>query len=138
MRLVLDSNEYILAYGEERAPDCEALIFRLTTQEGNVELFVPWMVVDEITHNLNDRVLRRIHRFWRLMGCTIEDESDAPSRIENAYLARGLKPADAQIAAYAEWVRAEILVSENRDFLALSTPLPFRVMKAAVFIEEFS
>ena len=76
LRLVLDSNEYILAFGDEPAPDCEAMILR-----------------------------------------------------------RSLKPADAQIGAYAEWVKADFLISENRDFLALAKPIPFRVMKASAFLK---
>jgi hypothetical protein len=42
----------------------------------------------------------------------------------------GLKPADAMIAAYTEWVGATVLVSENRHFLSRQTHLPFKVLTA--------
>ena len=40
------------------------------------------------------------------------------------------QPADALIAAYAEYVGAEILVSENRHFLSRQTNLPFKIVNA--------
>jgi hypothetical protein len=46
------------------------------------------------------------------------------------YEIKGLKPADAFIAAYTEWVGAEVLVTENRHFLNRHTDLPFKVLTA--------
>jgi len=50
----------------------------------------------------------------------------------------GLKPADAFIAAYTEWVGAELLVSENRHFLSRHADLPFRVLPAEQAIRLIS
>lgn len=72
------------------------------------------------------------------MGCVTENDDLVPMALYAKYVSRNLKSADALIAAYSEWVKAELLVSENRDFLALSTPLPFRVVKAAAFLREFA
>lgn len=46
------------------------------------------------------------------------------------YEIKGLKPADAFIAAYAEWVGADALVTENRHFLVRHSDLPFKVVTA--------
>lgn len=53
------------------------------------------------------------------------------------YESRGLKPGDAFIAAYTEWSGADYLITENRDFLAL-TSLPFRVVRAEEFLKRHS
>jgi hypothetical protein len=136
LRLVLDSNEYIYAFGVERKPECEALLQCLADPSVQSRLFVPQSVADEVRRNMRSVMFKQCHRFWNAMACAIDDESDIPSRFQNAYLTRGLKAADAQIAAYAEWVGADFLISENRDFLALTKPLPFRVLKAAEFLKE--
>lgn len=96
------------------------------------------MVVDEVTQNLTNPILRIIHQFWILMGCTIDDDGLIPADLYESYIHRGLKSADARIAAYAEWIAADVLVSENRDFLALTKPLSFRVMKADAFLKQYS
>lgn len=46
------------------------------------------------------------------------------------YEQMGLKPADAMIAAYTEWIGAAVLISENRHFLSRQTHLPFKVLTA--------
>lgn len=138
MRLVLDTNEYLYAFGLERKVECEDINFWLGANAADVELFVPRMVVDEITRNLANPILRRIHRFWKLMECSIDDDGLIPADLYESYIHCGLKSADARIGAYAEWVDADYLISENRDFLSLAGPLPFRVTKAAAFLKEYS
>ena len=53
-----------------------------------------------------------------------------PFELGAKYESMGLKPADAFIAAYAEWVGANVLVTENRHFLTLYLDLPFRILPA--------
>ena len=50
------------------------------------------------------------------------------------YGSAGLKVSDALIAAYAEHVEADFLVSENRHFLSRRASLPFRVARAQEFV----
>ena len=63
--------------------------------------------------------------------------SSAASRGRVVGKAEGLKPGDALIAAYAEAIGADVLVSENRHFLGRTTGLPFAVHDAKSFIETF-
>ncbi|MBI3020645.1 MAG: hypothetical protein HYY59_01405, partial [Candidatus Omnitrophica bacterium] len=51
------------------------------------------------------------------------------------YESLGLKPGDAFIAAYTEWTGADYLVTENRDFLAL-TALPFKIVRAEALLKH--
>lgn len=61
---------------------------------------------------------------------SIDEDFVVPFELGTKYEARGLKPADAFIAAYTEWVGADALVTENRHFLTRQTDLPFRVLTA--------
>ncbi|OGH61455.1 MAG: hypothetical protein A3G34_05595 [Candidatus Lindowbacteria bacterium RIFCSPLOWO2_12_FULL_62_27] len=132
-RIVLDSNEYIYAFGAERKPACERLIGRLIEKAEKNSLSVSRSIADETRRNLKRTAFKLCHRFWLDMACRIDDDDNVPKALFASYLVRGLKPADAQIGAYAEWVNADFLISENRDFLALSKPLPYRIMKASEF-----
>ena len=60
----------------------------------------------------------------------VDEDFVVPFETVFRYEAKGLKPADAFIAAYTEWTDAEILVSENRHFLSRHNDLPFRVLTA--------
>jgi len=58
-----------------------------------------------------------------------------PFELGAKYESLGLKPGDAFIAAYTEWTGADYLVTENRDFLAL-TALPFKIVRAEAFLKH--
>ncbi len=58
----------------------------------------------------------------------IDEDFFVPFELGVKYETRGFKMADAFIAAYAEWVGADILVTENRHFLKHNPELPFKVL----------
>jgi len=60
----------------------------------------------------------------------IDENFVVPFETGVKYETLGLKPADSFIAAYAEWVGADALVSENRHFLKRTVNLPFVVVTA--------
>jgi hypothetical protein len=60
----------------------------------------------------------------------IDEDFFVPFELGVKYERMGLKEADAFIAAYAEWVGADALVSENRHFLGLNPNLPFKIVNA--------
>jgi len=70
--------------------------------------------------------------FIRVIGTltAIDEDFLVPFDLGLKYESRGFKPADAFIAAYAEWVGADALVTENRHFLSKNPGLPFKVLTA--------
>jgi len=60
----------------------------------------------------------------------LEEDYVVPFEMGVKYESHGLKPGDAFIAAYAEHVQADLMVSENRQFLSRRHDLPFRVLNA--------
>lgn len=137
MDICLDSNVYILAFGDEPAADCEGVTVLVAASPSRFRLRVPRLAVKEIGRNLVPIQLKRLHNFWRKMGCSIDEEEIVPIGLIKAYRDRGLKSGDSVIAAYCDHLGMDALISENRDFLAMTTPLPFRILKAAEFLREF-
>ena len=130
MRLVLDSNEYIKGFGPEETHPAAHLLGRISLEGKRLRLHVTRRIEKEVARNLTETQMRLCHRFWRALGVEIDEESVIPGDVLAKYAERGLKIGDALIAAYAESKEVDILVSENRHFLALSGPLPFKVLNA--------
>jgi len=129
MRFILDSNEYIFAFGSGRKPACEKLLNKLI-ETGSVSLRICRLIIDEVRGKLNPAAFKECITAINILT-TIDEDFIVPDTISFKYESMGLKPADAFIAAYAELVKADILVSENRHFLARHGSLPFKVLTAA-------
>ncbi|MBI3305347.1 type II toxin-antitoxin system VapC family toxin [Candidatus Parcubacteria bacterium] len=91
---------------------------------------IPRTIVQEVLRHLTPEGSREFFNVMRAIGQIDEDEV-VPFALGSKYEAQGLKPADAFIAAYTEWVGADILVSENRHFLSRQSDLPFKILSAA-------
>lgn len=129
MVLVLDSNEYVFSFGKLTKAPCVSLIERLKTRHAKVNLHIPRLIVDEVRRNVSPQAFEKFIAF--LKGrTTIDEDFFVPFELGAKYEARGLKSADAFIAAYAEWVGANVLITENRHFLTRQKNLPFKVRSA--------
>ena len=133
MRLVLDSNEFIFALGIPSWAACRSLLERLIDSAPTHRVYIPRTVVQEVLHHL---VPEASHEFFRIMQVLgqIDEDFVVPFELGSKYELRELKPADAFIAAYVEWVGAEVLITENRHFLTRHADLPFRVITAQAFL----
>jgi len=127
--LVLDSNEFIFGFGVARKPSCEALLDAIT-EAPSYAIRIPRLIVEEVGRHLTPEEFREFIDF--ILSLTVIDEDFVVSfELGSKYEAKGLKPADAFIAAYVEWTGADALVTENRHFLRQCDNLPFRVLNAA-------
>ena len=129
MLLVVDSNEYILAFGPsgEQAP--ASLLDMLIEKFPAHSMRIPRLTVEEVRRHLTPEAFREFTSFVLSLS-SIDEDFLVPFELGAKYEAKGLKSADAFIAAYAEWVGADVLVTENRHFLALHMDLPFRIVPA--------
>lgn len=129
MVLVLDSNEYVFSFGQFTKAPCVSLIGCLKTRHAEFKLRIPRLIVDEVRRNVSPQAFEKFIAF--LKGrTTIDEDFFVPFELGAKYEARGLKPADSFIAAYAEWVGASFLITENRHFLMRQKNLPFKVRSA--------
>jgi hypothetical protein len=85
--------------------------------------------VEEVRVNLTSKDFHNFVRFINVFSA-IDEDFLIPFETGAKYEAKGLKEADALIAAYTDWTGAEILVTENRHFLSRHSNLPFKVLNA--------
>lgn len=129
MRLVLDANEYIFALGLFRKESCESLVKFLIDNFPSHSICICRTIVEEVRANLTPKEFQDFIRFINILT-TIEEDFFIPFEIGVRYEIKGLKEADALIAAFTEWVGANVLVTENRHFLNHQPDLPFKLLTA--------
>jgi len=127
LRLVLDANEYIFALGFAKKESCESLFKLLIDNFPSHPISVCRTIVEEVRTNLIPKEFQNFIKFINIIS-TIDEDFSIPFEIGFKYEAIGLKEADALIAAYTEWVGADVLVTENRHFLKHNPVLPFKVL----------
>jgi len=129
LHFVLDANEYIFGMGIFRKESCESLVEFFLSNPSMHSVAVCRTLVEEVRDNLAPKDFQKFIKFINIFS-TIDEDFLIPFELGFRYEMLGLKEADALIAAYAEWVGADILVSENRHFLAKHSNLSFRILNA--------
>lgn len=129
MELVLDANEYIFAFGLAKKEVCTALFKRILENASAHRIHICRTIVEEVKQNLSPEEFREFVLSINPLSI-IDEDFFVPFALGEKYVGKGLKPADAFIAAYTEWVGAAALVTENRHFLTHQGDLPFRVLTA--------
>jgi len=104
-----------------------------------LQLVIPRLVAQEVTRNLQS--LEQVRRFYRLFHeidwAFIVDEP-VPTDLVEKYVHLGLPAkADAFIGAFAEWMEARYLISDNRHFLRELRTDAFDVLDAASFVARW-
>ena len=127
MLFVIDSNEYIFAFGSAKEEKAIAL-FKVMLNK-NHALRIPRTIFEEVKRNLYTEAFQQFNIFINDI-VPVDEDVVVPFEIVFKYESTGLKPADAFIAAYTEYVGADFLVSENRHFLTRHSDLPFKVLTA--------
>jgi len=126
---ILDSNQYIFAFGLAKKPSCQVLLDMLAENPFSFRVRIPRFIIEEVRKHLTPEEFKECILF--ILELTAIDEDEIITfGLGSKYEAMGLKAADAFIAAYTEWVGADILVSENRHFLSRQANLPFKVLTA--------
>ena len=129
MLFVLDSNEYIFAFGVYKKASCEILLDAILDAYPEYSIRIPRMIVEEVGRHLTSEEYREFIEFITSLT-NIDEDIFVPFELGAKYEAIGLKTADAFIAAYVEWTGADALVTENRHFLRHRSDLPFKVLTA--------
>ena len=136
MELVLDANEYIFAFGLAKKDVCTVLFKQILKNISAHHIHICRTIVDEIRQNLSPEEFREF--ILSINPLSIVDEDFfVPFTLGEKYVKKGLKPADAFIAAYTEWTGANALVTENRHFLTRQSDLPFKILTAGRCLKLF-
>ena len=129
MLLILDSNEYIFALGPDRKPASEKLLEKILERSELISLRICRLIIDEVRGKLTNETFKEFIAIINKLA-PVDEDFIVPFGVAFKYESSGFKPADAFIAAYAEWTGVEILVSEHRHFLTRHGNLPFKVLTA--------
>ena len=130
LTILLDSNEYIFGL-----KDIYSSSNRLLSILSSFNVKVPRFILDELHDNLSDILLKELYQLIKTTGVEIIEEKVSIRLVEKYQ--KQLPVEDAIIAAYSEFLKVEVLVSENRHFLVDFRPKAFKVLSSKEFIEQY-
>lgn len=132
MRICIDSNQFIFGISGVDAA-AEQLMLRLP----RLHVVIPRLVMREVTRNLSTMNVKSLYALLeRAPEVTIIDEP-VPTSLVAKYLQLGLREkGDAFIGAFAEWQKADYLISDNRHFLAELSTTTFAVLTPERFLRQ--
>ena len=133
--ICIDSNQFVFGLNETNE---DSVTFLNILSDFNVA--IPRLITQEVTRNLDTAV--QVRKFYRLIhgapNFLVVDEP-VPQTFVTKYVELGLREkADTVIGAFAEWVGAKYLVSDNRHFLQELKTDAFEVISPSEFLERFS
>jgi len=132
MRIVLDSNEYSLGLDTTAGPSASSklldLVRLLIDESDDFRLLVPEIIVREVQRNLPSDLEKD---FFKLIQSSQKIEHHPLMEVPKATFQKyrhqkRLKQADALIAAFADYMKVDYIVSENRHI--------YRDLKASGFV----
>ena len=141
MRIILDSNEYIIGLDTAAGPNAPIrlleLIQILMDESQNFRLFLPDIIVREVQRNLSADLEKDFFRLIHSSPKILHDSIlSVPRELFLKYhREKGLKQADASIAAFADHMKVDYVVSENRHIYKELDTSAFVTLTAEGFLE---
>jgi len=141
MRIILDSNEYILGLDTAAGPSASSrlldLVHILIDESEEFRLLVPEIIVREVQRNLPPDLEKD---FFRLIQSSRKIEYHTLIEVPKATFQKyrqkvRLKHADALIAAFAEFMKVDYIVSENRHLYRHLKTRRFATLTAQDFLD---
>ena len=125
-RLLLDTNVWVFGLrGDAAFPACAELLERI----GLFGVVIPLQLIKELNVNLSEDETRDFYQLVNQHPEIIElSWEPAPVDRIKFFQAKGCRKGDAVIAAHAEALKVEIIVSENRQFLQTIKDLPIQII----------
>jgi hypothetical protein len=115
--------------GLSKKESCKSLLKHLVDSFPLYFVSICRTIIEEVRDNLSPKDFQNFINFANTFT-KVDEDFLIPFELGAKYEAEGFKEADALIAAYTEWVGADVLVTENRHFLSRNPNLPFKVLTA--------
>lgn len=130
MRVVLDSNEYIIFLNIKSAS-----LNELLEKEGII-IYVNSLIVKEVLRNISETIKSKFYKI--LFKNKIEaNDKILPFYLLDKYKKIGLKKGGITIAAFCEFIKADYLITENRYFLKEAKVKEFKVITIKDFLNNY-
>ena len=135
MLICIDSSVFIP--GLQESDPAAARLLNLTGSDMSV--VIPRLVAQEVTRNLDSpEQIRRFYRLFSAYNVAFIVDEPIPRELVQKYSELGLpEKADAFIGAFAEWMKAHYLISDNRHFLRDLQTDAFTVLTPAEFVARW-
>ena len=130
MRIVLDSNEYVIFLNKN-----SIALNELFEKEGIV-IYVNGPIVKEVLRNIAETIKSRFYKILFKNKIEVNDKI-LPFYLLDKYKKIGLKKGDITIAAFCEFIKADYLITENRHFLKEAEVKEFKVAAIKDFLSAF-
>ena len=127
--IVLDSNEYIKNINEQ------SNLLNPLFQRVGFYFHLHKIIRDEVLRNLRNDAEKDFFRLVMENGISV-DEDILSIALFHKYKELGLNKGDIAIASFCEKIRADYLITENRDFLR-SKKFDFQVLSLKEFLELY-
>ena len=121
MRIVLDSNEYIIFLNKKSIS-----LNELFEKEGIV-IYVNSSIVKEVLRNVAETIKSKFYKILFKNKIEVNDKI-LPFYLFDKYKKIGLKKGDITIASFCEFIKADYLITENRHFLKEAEVKEFKVV----------
>ncbi|MGZ8847326.1 MAG: PIN domain-containing protein [Pyrinomonadaceae bacterium] len=125
-RWLIDTNVWIFGLRhDERYPDSVTVLEAI----GLFVALVPPQVIKELRLNLTDDEMKAFYRLLKNFpeGAQLSWQEAVAGKVQS-YLDRGCRKGDAIIASGAEVLAADLIVTNNRQFLQTINNLPVRIL----------
>ena len=129
MILVLDSNEYLFFLNKE------TILLEKLFQRIGFFVHIHRFIISEVIQNIEEAQEKEFYYFLRNREVIINEE-ELPFELLSKYKELGLRKGDTAIASFCEKIRADYLITENRDFLK-SKKFNFQVLSLQKFLKMF-
>ena len=136
LQFVIDSNVYIFAFGPSNEYKSFDFLSSLLDNTHRHSIRIPRTIFEEVKRNISPETFQEFNKLIHDLT-SVDEDIVVPFEIAFKYETISFKPADAFIAAYTEWVGADVLVTENRHFLSRHSGLPFNVLTSAKCLSLF-
>ena len=130
MRIVLDSNEYIIFLNKK-----STALNELFEKEGIV-IYVNGSIVKEVLRNVAETIKSKFYKILFKNKIEVNDKI-LPFYLFGKYKKIGLKKGDIAIAAFCEFIKADYLITENRHFLKEAKFKEFKVVAIKDFLSAY-
>ena len=141
MKIILDTNEYLFGLDRESGEEASVKLLnvvRLMIEDiKDFKLLLPEIIREEVQRNIPQQLEKD---FYKLIYSSEKIEHhpmmDVPMKLFNKYRnEKELKEGDALIAAFAEFMKVDYLISENRHIYKNLKIKEFATVNASEFLK---
>jgi hypothetical protein len=132
MLICIDSCVFIRGINQEQS-DAGRLLELIGPE---VRVIIHRLIVQEVTRNLVGRAqVRTFYKLFHKSENAFLSDAPIPQTIIERYMALGLREkGDTYIGAFAEWMRVDYLISDNRQFLRELRTDAYRLLAPGDFL----